>query len=966
MESPLQDTAFPADTEGMSLSRVPHPSAVSPTSSATVDEACSPAPSTTCDRPDGPLWRPTERERSLLFDPERLRALRDGALLDGPPAAELDQLTRLLSARLQAPLALVTVIDVDRQFLLGATGLSGALATSRQTDLAGSFCKHVLFDEAPLVIPDVTRASRVRGNTSIEALGIGSYLGVPVITSDGLRVGACCVIDRVPRDWSERDVADVRHVAELATALVEGRLSRASAERERREKLDILGRITEGFVTLDREWRVRFSNAEAARLASVSPDEALGRSLWELIPALVDSAPGEFLRRCMTREGVHEYEWEGIANAGWFEMRVVSSAEGLSCYLRDITRRKRSEQALARSEARYRELAALAPVGIFESDASGACTFVNQTWLSITGLSYREALGWGWTTALHPDDVARVESSWRVAAREGREWNEAYRYRRADGTEQWVSGRATALRADDGSVTGYLGTVADVTKLKRVERDLRDANERMELALSGSNTGLWEYEVTSGRVIWSDESITMLGCSRDDLSGYLVDWTSRLHPDDAADTCRALRLCTDGATVDYRATYRLRHRDGSWRWIHAAGRVVERDAAGRATRMMGTHVDVTESRAAERRFRFLFEKLGDPQMLLHEDRIVDCNDAAVRALRVAGKEGLVGRSLRDYYPAAQPDGTPSQEAIAYHKERFQCEGGESYRLTWELQRADGTPLPAELSVARADYDERPLFLVTWRDLTAQQEHERALRVAKEAAEAASRAKSDFLARMSHELRSPLNSVIGFSRLLQRTRAHCDAAGTKEATYLDRIHANGVHLLGLINDLLDISRIESGKLDVERERVDLAELVRGTVAQLEGEASGRALLLRVEAPARALWIETDRRKLRQVLINLVGNAIKFTPEGEVVARVRLAEDGSPEAVEVADTGVGVAPDRLQSIFEPFEQGESGTARRYGGTGLGLAISRQLCQVLGYRLSVASEPGRGSVFRVALRD
>lgn len=915
---------------------------------------------------DGLHWRPSARQRALLFDPARLRALRDGGLLDVPPLVELDRLTAMLAERLHAPTALVTVIDLDRQFLIGARGVPPHVDTARQTDLAGSFCKHVVLDNAPLVIPDAMAEARVSGNTSIEALGVRSYLGIPITTAEGLRVGACCVIDRVPRAWSDQDIATVQQVAQIATSIVEGRMSRAAAEREQKEKLDILGRITEGVVTIDREWRVRFTNAAAARLARCTPDEAVGRSLWELIPPLVGSAPGAFLRSCMDKPGVREFEWEGVANDGWFEMRVVSTADGLSCYLRDITRRKWSEKALAMSEARYRELAALAPVGIFETDAYGDCTFVNASWIAITGLAAHEALGAGWSRTVHPDDVSRVVGSWQVARLSGGDWHEEYRCCRADGTESWVTGRATALRADDGRVTGFIGTIADVSELKRVERELRHANERMDLALSGSDTGLWDWHVPSGRVHFSERLAGMLGYTLAEFPGHVSEWATRVHPDDADEVNRVLGAHLAGATPFYRCVHRLRAKSGEWRWILDAGTVVERDVSGAPLRMIGTHVDVTESKAAERRFRFLFEKLGDPQLLLHEDRITDCNDAAVRALRGKDKAALVGRSFRDFYAPYQPDGRPSHEAIDAHRARFQAEGGESYRLHWQLQRADGTELPVELSVARAEYDERPLFLVTWRDLTAQQEHERALREAKEAAEAASRAKSDFLARMSHELRSPLNSVIGFSRLLQRSQAYAPAAGSRESTYLERIHANGVHLLGLINDLLDVSRIEAGKLEVERERVDLAELLCGTMAQLEGAAGGRALVLRVEAPATATWIETDRRKLRQVLINLVGNAIKFTPSGEVVARVQLADDGAPRAVEVADTGVGIAAARLEAIFEPFEQGESGTARRYGGTGLGLAISRQLCLALGYRLTVHSEPGRGSVFRVTLRD
>jgi signal transduction histidine kinase len=217
--------------------------------------------------------------------------------------------------------------------------------------------------------------------------------------------------------------------------------------------------------------------------------------------------------------------------------------------------------------------------------------------------------------------------------------------------------------------------------------------------------------------------------------------------------------------------------------------------------------------------------------------------------------------------------------------------------------------------------------------------------------------------MSHELRTPLNAVIGFTRVLLRNKTGNLTAS--DTLYLDRIAANGHHLLGLINDILDLSKIEAGKMEVEREPVRLDELVRDTVAQLEVRTFSSDVRLVADVPVHLAEIDSDPSKLRQVLINLIGNAIKFTPAGEVCVRV-VARPGSsvPARIDVIDSGIGIAPERLARIFDAFEQAERSTSRRYGGTGLGLSISRGLCRMLGYDLTVTSRVGLGSTFSIDL--
>jgi signal transduction histidine kinase len=253
---------------------------------------------------------------------------------------------------------------------------------------------------------------------------------------------------------------------------------------------------------------------------------------------------------------------------------------------------------------------------------------------------------------------------------------------------------------------------------------------------------------------------------------------------------------------------------------------------------------------------------------------------------------------------------------------------------------------------------------TEREITRRRDAERRAIDAKDAAERMSLAKSEFLTRVSHELRTPLNSVIGFSNvLLRRAQTRLIA---QEVAYLERIRANGTHLLSVIDDLLDLSKIEAGKERLELDVVLLDRLIAETVAQLEGRLVGKDVVLRAELPGAIAPLVTDERKLKQVLINLIGNSVKFTELGSVTVRV-VVDPATSEAVriEVADTGIGIPAVRQAAIFEAFEQADGGDARRYGGTGLGLSIAMSFSHLMGYHLSVSSVVGQGSTFTVDLR-
>jgi PAS domain S-box-containing protein len=377
--------------------------------------------------------------------------------------------------------------------------------------------------------------------------------------------------------------------------------------------------------------------------------------------------------------------------------------------------------------------------------------------------------------------------------------------------------------------------------------------------------------------------------------------------------------------------------------------------------LIAAGVDITEREASDERFRILFERSSDAHLLLDDTGVIDCNDATLRMLRCVHKEDVLGRSPAELSPARQPDGRLSVVVAAQMLQRARDHG--FYRFEWTHQRTDGSTFPVEITLTPVRLNGREVILAVWHDIAEQKKVEHALRTAKEAAESANRMKSEFMTRMNHELRTPLTAIIGFSRVLLAGKEGPLTANAQ--LYAERIRANGMHLLSLINQILDVAKVEAGRMELETETVAVDVLVRDTMAMLESTAQAKGIALRGQVPDVVAPMVTDAGKLRQILINLIGNAIKFTNQGEVSVTVETdADSGHPVSISVRDTGIGIAPERQQKVFEPFEQGDSSTRREFGGTGLGLSIVKAFAELIGAAVEVESDLGRGTTFTVWL--
>jgi len=546
------------------------------------------------------------------------------------------------------------------------------------------------------------------------------------------------------------------------------------------------------------------------------------------------------------------------------------------------------------------------------------------------------------------------------------------------GAHIWAT--ASPLRDRQGAAYGAIECIRDITERKRAEMALSDSETKARL-LADNISELVAMIGLDGRLSYASPSFKRtLGWEPDELVG--LRQAELFHPEDIKEAAADLDgLPEDGHLV---REYRVRRKDGGYVWIEAVTQLL-RDAGGRPNCYLVSARDIEVRRDAEialreseERFRTLFESnpngifLTDPETL----EIVDCNRIAC-AMNGYSRAELVGRSINILHPEEVARAT---EGGVEGRRSFVRELGVKGVVTVESthRRKDGSLFPLETSMCLLTVGSRVLVMGIDRDITERKRAEAELRlhrdhleelvaartaelaVAKERAEAADRVKSAFLAAMSHELRTPLNSIIGFTGILLRGLA--GPLNDEQRKQLGMVGTSATHLLELINDVLDLSKIEAGQLKVEEEEVDLGASITRVLMATSPLAEKKQLTVTKTVGPEVGVITSDRRRVEQVLLNLLSNAVKFTHSGGI--SVECAAQGDYIVTRVRDTGIGIKPSDMGRLFRAFQQLDSGLARVYDGTGLGLSICKRILEVLGGEIWVESEWGRGSTFSFSL--
>lgn len=484
--------------------------------------------------------------------------------------------------------------------------------------------------------------------------------------------------------------------------------------------------------------------------------------------------------------------------------------------------------------------------------------------------------------------------------------------------------------------------------------------DHFERAQALSDTGSWDWDIATGDIIWSSQIYRIFGLDPAVFAPSYPAFLERVHPLDREAVTLAVDAALGGGPA-YRIEHRVVRPDGVVRCVLEQGEVV-RDAQGRALRMVGAVQDITDLKALERTSRRSQDMLSGMIAISPEAIVVTDVDGAIRFFS-AGAETVFGYGQADILGRPVEILMP-QGARAHHRrhvEAFAAGDRSSLRMHDRVEiggmRANGEIFPAEASLARLETQDGLFFAAIVRDLSDRKANEQRLLEAWETAERASRAKSDFLANMSHEIRTPLNGVLGVVQALART-----GLSSSQREMVQLIEVSGRALESLLGDILDLAKVDAGRLAVSREPFELRALAHDVHALFRASAREKGVELGLELqPGCEGWYAGDTLRIRQVLSNLLSNAVKFTRQG----RIALAIGAPPDCdgmlrFSVTDTGVGFDPAQAERLFERFEQADGSTTRSFGGTGLGLAISRSLVELMGGSIRATGEPGRGAVF------
>ena len=805
---------------------------------------------------------------------------------------------------------------------------------------------------------------------------------------------------------------------------------------------------------------------------------------------------------CRIRRKDGEIRW--ITAKGCHRLDKFGQPTILSGIVQDITERKLTEEALSSSEKDFHLLAEAMPQIVWITQADGMNIYFNQQWVEYTGLSLEQSYGEGWIIPFHPEDKQRAWDAWQKTVQNHDEYSLECRLRRADGVYRWWLIRGIPIFSEDGTVLKWFGTYTDIHDLKESEAALRKSEARWQFALEGNDHGVWDWDIPSGHVFYSNRWKTMLGFTDDEIRERIEDWMQHIHPDDLEGALEARNRHWRGEKPFYQHEYRMRNHNGEYQWIFARGMVVSRDKAGQPLRMIGTHCDITEQKQIEAKLkeneRLLVEsqaiahigswvryiqtnqvtwsdetyrlmglmpKIDPPPSfeqflaLIHPDdryamqawhdaclagkrppgleyrvllangeerwllttgilemgansellrmigtvqditkikrmaaekqrwadafhycahgiaigdpntgRFLTCNPAFAKLLGYTGPEEVEGKPiLGNYAPEHHED-------VARYIAEADAIGYVNYQK--QMCRKDASVFDVQIDlVSVKDAHHNPIYRVaTIQDITERKHQEaeilnyrdhlenlvntrtRQLIKAREHAEQLNQVKSAFLSNMSHEIRTPMNAVLGFCYLLEKRPLDDDSR-----SLVRKIHSAGRLLLAIINDVLDFSKIEAGRLNIDLAPFRINDLLDHLAALMYSAVGDKNLELVIIPPVDVDALVGDGLRLQQVLVNLLGNAIKFTEQGEVEVRVSVVSQQNDQVklrFSVRDSGIGISEEHQQGLFSAFTQADNSISRRFGGTGLGLAISRQLVSLMGGELQVKSRVGYGSEF------
>jgi PAS domain S-box-containing protein len=768
--------------------------------------------------------------------------------------------------------------------------------------------------------------------------------------------------------------------------------------------------IDYGIGAVDRDLRYVYANDAALAMVGLRIEDVIGRTPREIFPPELAEVVEMYARRALETGQPVQYEVYYDAIDRWYENRLFPSPTGVTAFFSDITERKQAEQTLIKAEATQRQLAAAlresrdvlslamrgGRMGAWSRDLVTGEVWWSRELEEIFGLAPGGFSGTrdGYLQFAHEDDRPAIEKAVQAAVANGTDYVVEFRFRHGSGEWRWMEGRGGAVYDSTGEPLSLFGVGIDITARKEAEQAIADARaaaaadaEHLNVALSAARLGDWRWDAATDVVTMSPRGAEIFGIP----PGPHMTWSAMrelLHPDDR----ERARLAVEHAIAtrtNYATEYRLINQ-GRHRWIAASGRAIY-DTDGHATGMLGVVHDISHDR--------LLVRLDDAaRSLSNADDItftsaafigthLDVNRCAYAVVEddedtfvitgnyASGTHSIVGRYRLSQFGMEcrrlMRSGAPFVVVDTCSDPRIDSVARQSYEAM-SIRAVIAVPILKDRRMVAVmavhtttprEWDATEVELVQqvasrcWESLErARVERERVGLL--QAAQAANRAKDEFLAMLGHELRNPLSPIV---TALQLMRLRGDVTTQRERQVIERQVA---HLTRLVDDLLDVSRIARGKVDLKVEIVDLGEVVARAVETASPLLEERLHRLHVDVVRGAALVHGDAARLTQVFSNLLTNAAKYTPQGGRID-VLASTSGSEVTVTVRDTGIGMGPDVLPHVFDAFAQGPQRLDRAQGGLGLGLTIVRSFVERHGGTVTARSEgPGKGSEFVVRL--
>ncbi|MGH9395989.1 MAG: PAS domain-containing protein [Terriglobia bacterium] len=815
---------------------------------------------------------------------------------------------------------------------------------------------------------------------------------IPLTDDNGKIVG----ILGITRDVTARKMAEEtlrRAGAELETRVQEQTaqlsaqnvaLQKEMAERKRveedllREKslLDaILDNIPDAIYFKDRQSRfIRVSEGLARKHGLSSPAEAIGKSDFDFFrresaqPAF--DAEQEIMRTGATlvSEDIKEIwpdrpdSWTSSTKAPLYDSE--GTVIGLIGVSRDVTERKKIEQDILYQKSLFDALMDNIPDAIYFKDRQSRFIRVNKGLVRKHGLpNASDAIGKTDFDYFTPECAQESVDAEQQVMKTGKPLvGEEQREVWPDRPETWASTTQMPLYGAEGQIIGMFGVSRDITQRKAIQQEILYQKSLLDALMDNIPEAIYFKDAESRFIRVNKLKAAKAGLNdpAEAMGKSDFDFFSRERAQAAFDEEQAV-MKTRQPVVNKDEREIWQDRPDTW---VSTTKMPLYDPEGKLVGTFGISRDITARKRSEEalrtsaeRYRVLFERnLAGVYRTTLDGKILDCNEASTRMFGFASREEHLAYAANGSY--AEPGERQAfLEAIREHKMVTNYES--------RFRRKDGTVFWALENASLIEgHDGSPPFIDgTIIDITALKQAQAELQSAKEAAEAASRAKSEFLANMSHEIRTPMNGILGMTELALDTEL-----SPEQRDYLEMVRTSANSLLTVINDILDFSKIEAQRLDMDPIEFRLRDSLDETMKALAFRAHQKGLEFACDvAPEVPESVIADPTRLRQIIVNLSGNAIKFTERGEVVLRVQLKPGAGDEPLLhfcVSDTGIGITPEQQKVIFEAFAQADSSTTRKYGGTGLGLSISSRLVELMGGRLWVESDPGRGSAFHFTI--